>query len=143
MVRKSDEAVRVTSENFGDLLVEGLHEALEVRRGRREPARRVRRATTARNALVHPPQRYEGAQIQRIREQLGLSQRVFAQVLNASAETIKAWEQGKRQPEGMALALLEVADTHPEALLARIRPRPPRSAAGVRRPRGGGRGIGT
>jgi putative transcriptional regulator len=49
-----------------------------------------------------------------------VSQRVFARVLNASAETVKAWEQGKRQPDGMALTLLEIAENHPEALLSRI-----------------------
>ena len=71
--------------------------------------------------MVQPPRQYEGAGIQRIREQPGLSQSVFAQVLNASAETVKAWEQGKRQPDGMALALLEIAEAHPEALMSRVR----------------------
>lgn len=132
MASKNDDAVRVTEQNFGDLLIEGLREAVAVRRGEREPARRVRRLMTARDAVVHPPPQYEGARIQRIREALGLSQSVFAQVLNASAETVKAWEQGKRQPEGMALTLLELAETHPEALMTRVHTRPGRngSAAG-------------
>jgi putative transcriptional regulator len=112
--------IEVTEQNFGELLVEGLEEALEVRRGVAEPARRVRRVVTARQAAVRPPHRYGSRRIQRIRERLGLSQRVFAGILNASPETVRAWEQGKRQPEGMALALLEVADRHPEALLERI-----------------------
>ena len=120
MARKNDDAVMVTDQNFGELLIEGLHEALDVRRGNARPARRVRRMT-ARDAVVHPPRQYEGPRIQRIREEMGLSQRVFAQVLNASTETVKAWEQGKRQPEGMALTLLELAETHPEALMARVR----------------------
>lgn len=123
MASKNDEAVKVTDHNFGDLLIEGLTEAVAVRRGEREPARRVRRPMTARDAVVLPPPRYEGPGIQAIREKLGLSQIVFARVLNASAETVKAWEQGKRQPDGMALTLLEIADTHPEALMRRVRPR--------------------
>ena len=123
MASKNDDAVKVTSENFGDLLIEGLQEALEVRRGKAEPARRVRRPMTARQAVVQPPRRYQGPEAQLIRERLGLSQRVFAQVLNASTDTVKAWEQGKRQPDGMALTLLEIAENHPEALMARVRVR--------------------
>jgi len=33
---------------------------------------------------------------------------------------VKAWEQGKRVPDGIALALLQVADEHPEALMSRV-----------------------
>jgi hypothetical protein len=47
-------------------------------------------------------------------------QAVFARVLNSSPETVKAWEQGKRTPDGIALALLQVADEHPEALMSRV-----------------------
>jgi putative transcriptional regulator len=119
----NDDAVRVTEQNFGDLLIEGLNEALAVRRGEREPARRVRRLVSARDAVVQPPRPCDPGCVQQIREKLGLSQSVFAQVLNASAETVKAWEQGKRQPDGMALTLLEIAETHPEALLSRVRTR--------------------
>jgi putative transcriptional regulator len=120
MAGKND-AIRVTDQNFGDLLIEGLQEAVAVRRGKQEPARRVQRPMTARDAVVQPPRQYQGPETQRIREQLGLSQSVFARVLNASAETVKAWEQGKRQPDGMALTLLEIAEMHPEALMSRVR----------------------
>ena len=119
----NDDGVRVTEQNFGELLIEGLNEALAVRRGEREPARRVRRPVSARDAVVQPPRPCDPRCVQQIREKLGLSQSVFAQVLNASAETVKAWEQGKRQPDGMALTLLEIAETHPEALLSRVRTR--------------------
>lgn len=121
MASSNDDALEVTNENFGDLLIQGMQEAVAVRRGTAQPARRVRRAMTAREAIVQPPRRYQGPETQRIREALGLSQAVFARVLNASAETVKAWEQGKRQPDGMALTLLEIAETHPEALMSRVR----------------------
>jgi putative transcriptional regulator len=52
---------------------------------------------------------------------MGLSQALFAQVLNASPETVKAWEQGKRVPDGMALALLEVAERSPDVLMSRVK----------------------
>jgi DNA-binding transcriptional regulator YiaG len=41
---------------------------------------------------------------------------------------VKAWEQGKRTPDGIALALLQVADEHPQALLSRVRMKPARSS---------------
>lgn len=116
----SDE-IEVTEENFGDLLIEALTEARAVARGDAEPARRVRRPMTARTTAVRPPPVYGADKIQEIREKMGLSQAVFARVLNASSDTVKAWEQGKRQPDGMALTLLEIAERHPGVLLRRVR----------------------
>jgi putative transcriptional regulator len=52
-----------------------------------------------------------------------LSQPVFAAALNVSAETIRAWEQGKREPDGPTLRLLEVAEQHPEVFLDKLRKR--------------------
>lgn len=125
MKTKGEDAITVTDENFGDLLIESLREVRAIRRGEAEPARRVRRTATARESVVQPPPRYVPDAIARIRERMGLSQPLFAKVLNASPETVKAWEQGKRVPDGMALALLEVADRSPEVLLARVQPKRP------------------
>lgn len=127
MTKKDDDAVVVTSENFGELLLQSVGEALTVARGEAEPARRVRRVATVREASVLPPKGYDSQGVQGVRERLGLSQAVFARVLNSSAETVKAWEQGKRAPDGMALALLQVADEHPQALMSRVRTKEARS----------------
>jgi hypothetical protein len=43
MASNSDEAVTVTDENFGELLIEGLEEALAVARGDQEPAQRTKK----------------------------------------------------------------------------------------------------
>lgn len=83
---------------------------------------------TLREAVVEPPRAFDAESIQRIRERMGLSQAVFARVLNSSPETVKAWEQGKREPDGMALALLQVAEDHPKALLQRVRKTSPERA---------------
>jgi putative transcriptional regulator len=128
MKKREDGAIEVTSENFGELLIQGLHEALAVERGEAVAARRVRRVATVREASVLPPREYDAQGVQGVRERLGLSQAVFARVLNSSAETVKAWEQGKRAPDGMALALLQVADEHPQALMSRVRAKPARPA---------------
>ena len=44
------------------------------------------------------------------------SQSIFALMLNVSVETVRAWEQGRRTPEGSALRLLQVADASPKIL---------------------------
>lgn len=122
MSNENEDAIVVTDENFGELLLESLTEVRAIVRGEAMPARR-----TVREAAVDPPRTYDARGVQQVREQLGLSQAVFAGVLNSSPETVKAWEQGKRVPDGIALALLQVAEDHPQALLGRVRTRQPRS----------------
>jgi putative transcriptional regulator len=60
-------------------------------------------------------------QIADLRSRLGISQPVFAQLLNVSPETVRAWEQGKRVPEGAAVRLLELVRSHPQVLLSNLR----------------------
>ena len=46
----------------------------------------------------------------------GLTQEEFARALGISVHTLRNWEQGRRTPEGVALALLRVAARHPRVL---------------------------
>ena len=55
-----------------------------------------------------------------VREKLGLSQNQFAALIGISPRTLQNWEQGHRRPEGTARALLRVAESHPEAVLASL-----------------------
>ena len=55
--------------------------------------------------------------VKAIREQYGLSQDKFAQLLGISPATLRNWEQGRRHPQGPARILLSVAAKHPEAIL--------------------------
>ena len=112
----------VTKENFGEMLIEAAKEMVAVHRGELEPARVVRRPITRRVATVASPSHYTAEQIQAIRERMGVSQPVFAKLINASTSTVKAWEQGLRAPEGTSLRLLEIADMHPEILTTLIEP---------------------
>lgn len=52
-----------------------------------------------------------------IRGRLKLSQDAFAGLLGVSVRTLQEWEQGRREPRGPAMALLRIADQHPEAFL--------------------------
>jgi len=52
-----------------------------------------------------------------IRAKMALTQDQFAILMNISVHTLRNWEQGRRQPEGPARVLLNVANNHPEVLL--------------------------
>jgi DNA-binding transcriptional regulator YiaG len=121
-----EDRIDVTEENFGELLIQSLEEAVEVETGGLQPARVRRRKVTARQVRVSPPPRYTAARIARVRHKLGASQPVFAGMLNVSASTVRAWERGAREPDGPTLRLLEVAEKHPEVLTERVRSTPTR-----------------
>ncbi len=117
------ERIVVTDENFGDLLLESLKQAVAFKQGDKSKARvRVRYATTTtRTAMVEPPPRYDAKRVRTLREKLDLSQAVFARALNVSDKTVKAWEQGSSPPSGATLRLLEMVEEHPENVLAKVR----------------------
>jgi putative transcriptional regulator len=106
---------------FGQRLLASAREAARIERGEVEPGR-VTRYTVA-QAEVEPPPQYGAGRIREIRDHMELSQPVFAAALHVSAETIRAWEQGKREPDGPTLRLLEVAEQHPEVFLDKLRKR--------------------
>jgi len=78
------------------------------------------RVRTARHFEVAPPPGFlSGEHIAQLRKDvLGVSQRLFADLLNVAPQTVQAWEQGGRRPCGLALRLLAVAQENPETLQA-------------------------
>lgn len=56
----------------------------------------------------------EVVDVKAIREKTGLSQPKFAAVFMIPVGTLRNWEQGRRQPEGPAIALLHIIDKDPE-----------------------------
>jgi putative transcriptional regulator len=106
---------------FGRRLIASAEEAVRIARGELEPGR-VTRYTAAQVEVDRPPS-YDAARIREIRDRMELSQALFAAALNVSPETIRAWEQGKREPDGATLRLLEVAEGHPEVFLKKVRRR--------------------
>jgi len=49
-----------------------------------------------------------------IRLKLNMSQSAFAGLMGVSVRTLQDWEQGRRAPQGPAVALLRIAEQHPE-----------------------------
>lgn len=63
------------------------------------------------DALCLPPIKlYSASQIKKLRLRCKASQAVFAAHLNASLSTVQKWEQGKKQPNGPSLKLLNLVD---------------------------------
>ncbi|WP_340678353.1 helix-turn-helix domain-containing protein [Paraglaciecola sp.] len=49
-----------------------------------------------------------------IRSKLKMSQANFAAMIGVSMRTLQDWEQGRREPQGAAIALLRIAKQHQE-----------------------------
>lgn len=80
-----------------------------IRRGARKPSR----ART-----------FRPTDVKEVRAELGQSQSEFALMIGVSVSTLRNWEQGRRTPDGPALALLQVAAHNPEAVVDALhRPR--------------------
>ncbi|CAI4029711.1 Transcriptional regulator [Nitrospira tepida] len=97
---------------FQELLT-SIRQAGRIRRGTLKPAR----VTT-----------FRPADVKSIREKLKASQAEFALMIGVSIATLRNWEQGRRRPEGPALALLRVAARNPRAVAEALH-RPPRKGA--------------
>lgn len=61
-----------------------------------------------------------GADIAALRRFVGLTQARFAEAMGISVHTLRNWEQGRRQPEGPAIALLRIAARHPKIIRENI-----------------------
>jgi putative transcriptional regulator len=101
---------------LGALIVEGLEQAIAFERGELTNVRVHRVKVTARKAHAEKPPCYPPYLVCEIRQKLGVSQAIFAEMLGVSASTVRAWEQGKREPEGPAGRVLQLAETYPDIL---------------------------
>ena len=55
-----------------------------------------------------------------VRARCGLTQAAFAEKIEVPIETVRNWEQGKRNPRGPARALLKLIDNAPAAAFAAL-----------------------
>lgn len=89
-------------EKMFEELMESVREAKAIQRGVKEASRRY---------VIENPDAKE------IRGELGLTQDEFAALMGVSVRTLQNWEQGRRQPEGPARALLIVTAKQPKVVL--------------------------
>ena len=72
---------------------------------------------------------FDPTDVQAIRAKLGTSQTEFALMIGVSVSTLRNWEQGRRTPDGPALALLRVAARNPKAVIEALHTERKRGAA--------------
>ncbi len=89
---------------FADL-VTSVRQAGRIRRGALKPSR-----VTA----------FRPADVKAVRAKLKTTQAEFALLIGVSVATLRNWEQGRRSPDGPALALLRVAARNPRAVVAAL-----------------------
>jgi putative transcriptional regulator len=76
---------------------------------------------TVRQVRVIPqPRPYSPAKVRAVRELIGASQEVFAQLLAVSPMTVRSWEQGVREPSPMARRFLDEIEMSPGHFRGRI-----------------------
>ena len=88
-------------------LVTSVKQAGRIKRGELEPARKFE---------------VKAENVKAIRAKLNKSQSEFALMIGVSVSTLQNWEQGRRQPEGPARALLKVASENPIAVASALDP---------------------
>ena len=62
-----------------------------------------------------------GEDVVSLRRFVDLTQAEFARALGISVHTLRNWEQGRRNPEGPAIALLRIAARHPRVIRENLR----------------------
>ena len=62
------------------------------------------------------PPEIDAAELAALRQQSGLSQAVFARLLNVSTKTVQSWEQGTRKPSQASRRLIQVFSHQPKVL---------------------------
>jgi len=90
--------------NDFNLLLESVRNAGFIRKGLAKPSRNFEFPAT-------PP-----VDIKKVRRKLKVSQGDFSRMIGVSVNTLQNWEQGRRQPDGPARALLIVAAKNPAAV---------------------------
>lgn len=89
----------MTSRDIGVEILEGLDEIKAFKKGRKK---------------LSTAELSEPSEPKVIRSRLKMSQSAFAGLLGVSMRTLQDWEQGRRSPQGPAVALLRIAEQHPE-----------------------------
>jgi DNA-binding transcriptional regulator YiaG len=84
--------------------------------GRTKSQREITLVTTTLEMPDRPPE-IGAEELTKLRLDSGLSQSIFAQVLNVSTKTVQSWEQGLRKPSQAALRLLQVFRQNSSGLL--------------------------
>ena len=94
--------------------------AEQIRKGLEEAIRHAKGEITLKTTTLELPDRppeVGAAELTKVRLASGMSQALFARLLNVSTRTVQSWEQGQRKPSQAALRLIQVFRHDPNGLL--------------------------
>lgn len=66
---------------------------------------------------VMPPEHWDAERIKKLRNQLQLSQSLFAETMGVSVPAVVAWENGRTNPSSLACRLFDILSRYPDILL--------------------------
>jgi putative transcriptional regulator len=94
--------------------------AEQIRNGLEEAISHAKGEITLKMTTIETPDKppdVDAEELTKLRLKSGLSQAVFARMLNVSTKTVQSWEQGQRKPSQAALRLIQVFRQNPSGLL--------------------------
>jgi putative transcriptional regulator len=109
----------------------------QIRKGLEEAIRHAKGEITLKTTNFELPDRppeVGAEELSKLRLTSGMSQDVFARILNVSTKTVQSWEQGARKPSQAALRLIQVFRQNPSVLLEVVGMAGPAVKASRRKP---------
>lgn len=94
--------------NIFESIMTGLNEAVEYEKGNL-----TAKKTTI---TVEPLPEISAEDIKNIRNEIGLTQSMFAAVIGVSVKTVEAWEAGTNRPIGPARRMISLIQFNPDIL---------------------------
>lgn len=88
-----------------DGIMQGLEEAISYQEGRIK--------ARAKTISIEPVPDFEATEIKSIRNELGMTQVLFAGLMGVSTKTVEAWEAGRNMPDGPARRILAMLKVDP------------------------------
>ncbi len=104
---------KTSTKKFFDVLKESVEEGVKHAKG-------IIDLKSELLSLPESPPEYSVSEIKKLRQELNVSQPVFASYLGCTSQTVKAWEQGRIKPSAPTRRLLQVLNTAPNAVLKAI-----------------------
>jgi putative transcriptional regulator len=92
----------------------------QIRKGLEEAILHAKGEITLKTTTLEMPDRppeVGAEELSKLRLESGMSQDIFARMLNVSIKTVQSWEQGTRKPSQAALRLIQVYRQNPSVLL--------------------------
>jgi putative transcriptional regulator len=77
---------------------------------------------TVRTIEVVEPSNYRAKDVKKIREELNVSQAVFARLVGVSDVLVRSWERGVREPAPVARRLLDQMRAYPDRFIVLVHP---------------------